>query len=102
MNEKQSSPLVGSSSRRKFIQQTATTAAAVAAVNMFKTPVYGQNQAPSTGRVLGANDRVVVGFVGVGGQGMAHVRSMKEHAAENNVVLAAVADVSKHLSLIHI
>jgi len=63
---------------------------------MFKTPVYGQNQAPSSGRVIGANDRITIGFVGVGGQGMAHVRSMKEHAAENNVALVATADVSKH------
>ena len=59
---------------------------------MFKTPVYGQNQAPSTGRTIGANDRITIGFVGVGGQGMAHVRSMKEHAAENNVALVATAE----------
>ncbi|MBM3846138.1 MAG: Gfo/Idh/MocA family oxidoreductase, partial [Verrucomicrobia bacterium] len=85
-----------STTRRTFLQQSATAAAAVAAVNVFKTPVYGQNQAPSSGRVIGANDRIVVGFVGVGGQGMAHVRSMKEHAGANNVSLAAVADVSKH------
>ena len=96
MNEKEPSPISGSTTRRKFIQTTATAAAAVATVNLFKTPVYGQNQAPSTGRVIGANDRITIGFVGVGGQGMAHVRSMKEHAQENNVVLAAVADVSKH------
>lgn len=96
MNEKQSSPLSGTTNRRKFIQNSATAAAAVAAVNVFKTPVYGQNQAPSTGRVIGANDRIVVGFVGVGGQGMAHVRSMKDHAGENNIAIAAVCDVSKH------
>lgn len=68
----------------------------MASVNLFKTPVYGQNTAPSTGKVIGANDRIVVGFVGVGGQGMAHVRSMKDHAGENNVAFAAVSDVSKH------
>lgn len=96
MNEKMSSPLSGTSTRRKFIQSTATAAAAVATVNMFKTPVYGQNQAPSTGRVIGANDRIVVGFIGVGGQGTAHVRSMHDHAADNNVAFAAVSDVSKH------
>lgn len=84
-------------SRRTFIQKTATVAAAVAATNIFKTPVYGQNQAPSTGRVIGANDRIVVGFVGLGGQGFnAHVRQMKEHLAAHNVVQAAVCDVSKH------
>ena len=96
MNEKQSSSLSGTTNRRKFIQNSATAAAAVAAVNVFKTPVYGQNQAPSTGRVIGANDRIVVAFVGVGGQGMAHVRSIKDHAGENNVAIAGVCDVSKH------
>lgn len=81
--------------RRNFIKKTATAAAAVAASNFFKTPVYGQNQAPSPGRVVGANDRIVVGFIGVGGQGMAHVTSMKENASDNNIAQAAVCDVSK-------
>jgi predicted dehydrogenase len=91
-----SKALAGPSSRREFIKQSATAAATVAVVNQFKTPVYGQNQAPSTGRVIGANDRIVIGFVGVGGQGMAHVNSIKTHAGDNNVALAAVCDVSKH------
>ena len=82
----------GGKSRRDFIKSTATAAAAVAAVNMFKTPVYGQNQAPSPGRVIGANDRIVVGFIGVGGQGMAHVRSQKGDAQANNVALVATCD----------
>lgn len=68
-------------------------AAAAAVGNPFKTPVYGQNQAPSPGRVIGANDRIVVAFIGVGSQGMAHVRSQKTHAAENNIALGAVCDV---------
>lgn len=83
----------GGDSRRAFIQKTATAAAAVAATNLFKTPVYGQNQAPSTGRVIGANDRIVVGFIGVGGQGMAHVRSMMDAAPDNNIAAAATCDV---------
>lgn len=87
----------GRESRRSFIQKTAAAAATVAAVNIFKTPVYGQNQAPSTGRVIGANDRITVGFIGIGGQGFnAHVRQMKEHAADHNVAQVAVCDVSKH------
>ena len=95
MNTKKSSSLSGTTSRRDFLQNSATAAAAVATVNLFKTPVYGQTQAPSTGRVIGANDRIVMGFIGVGGQGMAHVRSMKEHAGDNNIALVAVSDVSK-------
>ena len=82
-----------SESRRSFIKKAATVAASVSAVNFLKTPVYGQNQAPSTGKVIGANDRIVVAYVGVGGQGMAHVRSQKTDAQLNNISQAAVCDV---------
>jgi predicted dehydrogenase len=82
--------------RRSFIKKTATVAAGAAALgatNIFKTPVYGQTQAPSPGRVIGANDRIVVGFVGAGSQGRTHIRSQKEHASENNITIAAVSDL---------
>lgn len=80
-------------SRRNFLKKAAAATAALAATNPFKTPVYGQTQAPSAGRVIGANDRIVVGYVGVGSQGMAHVRSQKTDAKLNNIVQAAVCDV---------
>ncbi|MGV3774098.1 MAG: Gfo/Idh/MocA family protein [Verrucomicrobiales bacterium] len=89
--EKNSNMSVGGDSRRTFIKKSATAAAAVAATSLI-TPVYGQNQAPSA-NVKGANDRLVVGFIGVGGQGMAHVRSQKGQASSANIALAAVADV---------
>jgi predicted dehydrogenase len=79
--------------RRAFIKKTAAAAAAVATTSAFRTPVYGQNQAPSAGTVVGANSRIVVGYIGVGGQGMTHVRLMKEHGAQNNIAQAAVCDV---------
>lgn len=81
--------------RRSFIKKAATAATAAAAVgtNIFKTPVYGQTQAPSPGRVIGANDRIVVGFVGTGKQGRTHVRSQRGHAADNNIAIAAVSDL---------
>src|ERR1043166_191014 len=87
--------MAGGEQRRGVIQKSAPAAAAVAATGIFKTPVYGQSPAPSTGRVIGANDRIVVGYIGVGGQGMAHVRSQKENASANNIVQVAVCDVSK-------
>lgn len=96
MDKKETKPTAGLETRRDFIKKASTAAAVVAATNIFKTPVYGQNQAPSTGKVIGANDRIVVGYIGVGNQGMAHVRSQKEHAADNNIVQVAVCDVSKH------
>src|SRR5262249_41893924 len=80
-------------SRRAFLRKTATAAAVVASANVFKTPVYGQAQAPAPGRVIGANDRIVVGYIGVGSQGMNHVRTEKAHASENNIAQAAVSDL---------
>ena len=83
------------SNRRRFIKQAAAATTAVAGSgNIIKTPVYGQSQAPSTGRVLGANDRVNVGFVGVGNQGFnTHVRQIKNNAAKHNAQAAAACDV---------
>lgn len=84
--------------RRSFLKKTATAAAAVSAVNLFKTPVYGQSQAPSTGRVIGANDRIHVGYIGTGKQGMRHVQLQKLHAKENNIAQVATCDLyQKHL-----
>jgi predicted dehydrogenase len=92
-------PLNEGETRRHFIKKAATAAAVVSATNIFKTPVYGQNQAPSPGRVIGANDRITVAFIGVGSQGMAHVRSQKKNAQENNIIPAAVCDLyKKHLN----
>src|ERR1051325_9917993 len=84
-----------SESRRSFIKKTATLTASVAATGIIKTPVYGQNQAPSTGRVIGANDRISVGYIGTGAQGTAHIRHEKTNAQENNIVQAAVCDLYK-------
>jgi predicted dehydrogenase len=79
--------------RREFIKKTFTAAAAVTSSSLLKSPVYGQQQAPSAG-VAGANDRITVGFIGVGNQGHdAHVLQIKAHAGENNVSLAAVCDI---------
>ena len=93
MNHSQSSNPPAGESRRSFIRKTAGVAATVATANLLKTPVYGQSQAPSSGRVIGANDRIVVGYVGVGSQGTAHLKFQKAHAQENNIAQAAVCDV---------
>src|SRR5947209_14725475 len=65
--------------RREFIKKSATAAAAVASTSLFKTPVYGQNQAPAPGRVIGANDRITVAVVGVGfGIGKDHLQGLHQ------------------------
>ncbi|HEX3718896.1 MAG TPA: Gfo/Idh/MocA family oxidoreductase [Verrucomicrobiae bacterium] len=98
MNQEQnnSKPQDGGATRREFLKKSTLAAAAVAAsANIFKTPVYGQNTAPSAGRVIGANDRLQVGYIGTGGQGMAHVNIQHEHAAANNIVQIAACDLSE-------
>jgi predicted dehydrogenase len=83
--------------RREFLKKSTLAGAALAAShNLFKTPVYGQTQAPAPGNAVGANNRIVVGYIGVGLQGTAHINLQKQFAAANNIALAAVCDVSKH------
>src|SRR5438093_1058884 len=104
MDQNHKPSFAGADTRRNFIKKAATAAAVVAATNSFKTPVYGQSSAPSAGRVIGANDRIAVGYIGIGGppsltdcpaMGLAHVNSQKSHAAENNIAQAAVCDLYK-------
>jgi predicted dehydrogenase len=94
MDKTETTPMAGGATRRDFIKRSATAAAAVAATGFIRTPVYGQNTAPSA-NVKGANEKIVIGHIGVGGQGMAHVRSIKGHSGESNVSQAAVCDLSK-------
>jgi len=83
--------------RRSFISKTAKIAAAVSATGFLKTPIYGADTAPSA-NVIGANNKIVVGFIGTGSQGMAHVKSNKDKADENNMAFGAVCDLyQKHL-----
>ena len=87
-------------SRRTFIKKAATAAAVVSTANLFKTPVYGQNQAPAPGRVLGANDRINVAYIGTGKQGMMHITIEKKYAQDNNIAQVAVCDVyQRHLDM---
>jgi predicted dehydrogenase len=99
MEKNNTSSNADSFTRRDFIRKTATVAAAVATTSMFKTPVYGQNQAPSA-NVIGANNRIVIGYIGIGGapsnspgMGMSHVSNQKNYAAEQNIAQAAVCDL---------
>jgi predicted dehydrogenase len=81
--------------RRDFLKQGAATAVTAAtAGTLFRTPAFGQQRSPSATGVLGANDRISCGFIGVGGQGYhSHVKNLVNHGAENNAVATAVCDV---------
>lgn len=96
MNKTQIQPNGSFETRRGFIKRTVTAAAAVAATGFIKTPIYGQATAPSV-NVAGANSKIALGFVGVGKQGLvAHLKTILQDAAANNVAAVAVCDVSKH------
>lgn len=95
MDKKQINIASAPATRREFLKKSATAAAAVAATSFLRTPVYGQNQAPSA-NVAGANNRITVGYIGVGSMGLTHVRTQKFRANENNIAQVAVCDVSKH------
>lgn len=94
MNSKPQAQVSGGETRRSFIRKTATIAAAT---GILRTPVYGQNQAPSA-NVTGANSRIVIGVIGTGKQGTEHFKIFKKEATEQNVAVGAVCDVyQKHL-----
>src|SRR5262249_61357665 len=64
------------STRREFIARAAAGAAALSASGSLISAkaeerleeMINSRQAPATGRVLGANDRVNFGFIGMGGR----------------------------------
>ncbi|MEM6645988.1 MAG: Gfo/Idh/MocA family oxidoreductase [Bacteroidota bacterium] len=86
-------------SRRGFLKKGAVAAAAMAsglgATAAAKSPkVFSYGKAPATGSVLGANDRLVVGFIGVGGQGFnSHLGSVHRNTDAMNAVGAAACDL---------
>src|SRR6185437_8974269 len=72
-------------SRRGFISTTAAATSAVVGANLLA--------APAIGKVLGANDRIQFGVIGVGGMGSGHVGELVGRADRDNVRCAAVCDV---------
>ncbi|HEY3862751.1 MAG TPA: Gfo/Idh/MocA family oxidoreductase [Verrucomicrobiae bacterium] len=94
MNQNANESQDGGATRREFLKKSALAAAAVGSASLFKTPVYGQNTAPSA-NVTGANNRLLVGYIGVGNQGQFHVQNQKANAAANNIEQIALCDLSK-------
>jgi len=83
--------------RRTFIKRAATAAAIMATPGLFKTPVYGQSQAPSA-NVKGANDKITIGFIGLGPQGSFHLHNFVRNASKWNIAIGGLCDLwSKRL-----
>lgn len=81
--------------RRRFIQQTAS-AAAVAGGMMGLAGCSGLNARsprPAKARVIGANDRLQMAFIGCGGMAKAHLDVLLALRQPDNINIAAVCDV---------
>ena len=75
--------------RRNFLQRTAGTAAAMG--------FLGAAPFVARSRVLGANDRIGLGYIGVGGRGSSHIGTVQRLAkAGENVQIVAVNDVYRY------
>jgi predicted dehydrogenase len=75
--------------RRQFL----TTAAGLAAVSAAQPASAAPRPLPQ-GRVIGANDRINIGMIGVGGRGSSHVRSLNRRAEmKGDVRIAAISDI---------
>ena len=69
--------------RRSFLKSSVLVAGAL---NLAPGGVLGRNSQP------GANDRLVVAHVGVGGMGMTHLTNMLRFQKEGKVRVAAICD----------
>jgi predicted dehydrogenase len=69
-------------SRRHFLQTTGALAAATWTASSYA-------------RIIGANDRIRIGFIGVGGMGSGHVGAIVSLKQKDNVEAVAVADLWK-------
>ncbi len=75
-------------SRNESLRRTIVKASSILAGSAAMGAV-----APST--VLGANDRLNFGMIGVGGMGTGHVRSLLSKSSGDNIQISAISDVYK-------
>jgi predicted dehydrogenase len=76
--------------RRQFL----TTAAGLAAVSAAQPASAAPRPAPQRGRIIGANDRINIGMIGVGGRGSGHVRSLNRRIEmKGDLRIVAISDI---------
>lgn len=81
-------------SRRDFIKTTGVTTAGLAAGSLVTAgapAVFADAKAYS--RIIGANDRLSYGFIGVGGMGFKHLTIINDFAPTENLEILGVCDV---------
>ncbi|MBI4889835.1 MAG: Gfo/Idh/MocA family oxidoreductase [Acidobacteria bacterium] len=82
-------------SRRAFLSAAAMAASATTAIAKEKLIKPGL-PAKSASRVVGANDRIRIGMIGVGIMGTGHLRAfVRQQNTEKDIEIAAVSDVYK-------
>lgn len=78
---------IPSRNRRAFLKAAALTGAGVAGFpTIIPHSVFAANGRP------GANDRFVIGMIGLGGMGATHLNNMRRFEMENKVRIAALCD----------
>lgn len=93
MNKKRKEPDV---SRRDFMKTTGAGAAGIVSASMLLDEAMASPlTAASYSRILGANDRMLYGFIGQGGMGFRHMTIIQDFSVkqEENVEVVAVCDV---------
>ncbi len=84
--------------RREFLNRSSIAAAAasvgIASAKTSKKPLKPGVTARSASRVVGANDRINVASIGVGGMGTAHLRAfVQQSERDKDIQVVAVSDV---------
>ena len=80
--------------RRDFIRQVGASAVVAAGTAAVATPTRARQSSKAKSRIIGANDRINVGFVGCGGRMNTHIRRIMERQEERGDVQAvAVNDI---------
>lgn len=76
--------MASASDRRQFISQSVAGAAAYTTAATWTARSYAN--------ILGANDRIRIGMIGVGGMGSGHAACLRDLTESNNLQPVAVAD----------
>jgi len=79
-----------STSRRKFLKESIAAGGAAASLSLLNPKQTQAQNAVSTGKIIGANDRIRVALIGCGGQGSGDLRAMLRI---KNIECVALCDV---------
>lgn len=80
--------------RRDFLKTTGATTLTAVAGSLLATEAAAGSRTPALSpRVIGANDRIRVGIVGVKGMGGGHIKHVLEGMPGANIEVAAVCDI---------